>query len=133
LGALAVSLVAAFHAGRVLHARGRAGAAFNAVLIIGVVALAAHAAIEFLAQWGTDLRPQDNAYAALVYMIVALQAFFALVIVIMGLYTVARSLAGVLHAQRRVTFDNTRLLWYYTLAQALLALAVVHLSPRLLG
>jgi cytochrome c oxidase subunit I+III len=30
---------------------------------------------------------------------------------------------------RRNTFDNTRLMWHYTVAQGLIALAVMH-SPR---
>jgi cytochrome c oxidase subunit I+III len=78
------------------------------------------------------MRPQETSYAAAVYMITALQAFFVATVTIMGLYTLARSLADKIGEQRRVTFDNTRLLAYYTAAQGVVALAVVHLSPRLL-
>ena len=45
-------------------------------------------------------------------------------------YTLARARSGLLHARRRVTFDNTRLLWHYTVAQGLAALAIVHVVPR---
>lgn len=41
------------------------------------------------------------------YTIVGLQAFFAIVLAFMGLYTVARSLRGLLDPARRTTFDNT--------------------------
>jgi cytochrome c oxidase subunit I+III len=34
---------------------------------------------------------------------------------------------------RRVTFDNARLLLYYTVAQSLLGLALVHGFPRLVS
>jgi cytochrome c oxidase subunit I+III len=66
-------------------------------------------------------------------MLAALQGFFAATIAVMGLYTLARSLAGLLHGERHVTFDNTRLLWNYTIVQGLIATAVVHLFPRLAG
>jgi cytochrome c oxidase subunit I+III len=55
------------------------------------------------------------------------------VLVLMGLYTAARSLTGRLSAERRVTFDNTQLLWHYSVVQGLVSLTIVHLFPRLLG
>ena len=42
----------------------------------------------------------------------------------MGLYTLARSLCGLLNGVRRATFDNTMLLWHYATVQGLLALAI---------
>jgi cytochrome c oxidase subunit I+III len=47
-------------------------------------------------------------------------------------YTLARSWAGLLDAERRVTFDSTRLMWHYTAAQGLIALAIMH-APRLVA
>ena len=78
------------------------------------------------------MRPKETSYAAVVYMLTALQCFFVVTVTIMGLYTLARSLAGKIGERRRVTFDNTRLLAYYTAVQGVAALLVVHLSPRLL-
>ena len=52
---------------------------------------------------------------------------------IMALYTLARSLCGMLTGVRRATFDNTMLLWHYTTAQGLVALVVSTFFPRLLG
>jgi cytochrome c oxidase subunit I+III len=50
----------------------------------------------------------------------------------MGLYTLARKWVGLLDATRRNTFDNTRIMWYYSAAQGLIALAVLA-APRLAG
>ena len=69
----------------------------------------------------------------MVYTFVALQGFLVAVMTIMALYTLARSLAGMLSAVRRATFDNTMLLWHYTTAQGLLAVAISTFFPRLLG
>jgi cytochrome c oxidase subunit I+III len=55
------------------------------------------------------------------------------VLTIMGLYTLARSFCGMLTGLRRATFDNTMLFWHYGTAQALVALAVSTLFPRLIG
>ena len=52
---------------------------------------------------------------------------------IMGLYTIARWLAGKLDSVRRATFDNTMLFWHYTVGQGLVGLLVVHGFPRLTG
>ena len=66
-------------------------------------------------------------------MIVCVQAFYAALLVLMGLFTVARSLAGKLDAARRATFDNTAILWHYTTVQGLVGLGLVHFFPRLIG
>ena len=50
----------------------------------------------------------------------------------MAAYTLAGSLVGRIDAQRRVTFDNTMLLWHYTVAQGLIGILLVHGFPRLL-
>jgi cytochrome c oxidase subunit I+III len=50
----------------------------------------------------------------------------------MPCYTLARSFCGLLDPARRATFDNTRLIWYYTVGQGLVALATIHLFPRLI-
>jgi cytochrome c oxidase subunit I+III len=86
--------------------------------------------------WGqieTGLRPERSAYGAVVFTMSAVQAFFAVVVAIMALYTLARSLAGLLNAERRATFDNTALFWHYATGQGIVALIVVHLFPRMAG
>ena len=41
--------------------------------------------------------------------------------------------AGLVGPVRRVTFDNVRVFWFYTVAQALAGLALTHAFPRLVG
>ena len=101
-------------------------------IVLGVLLLLASFGAEWYGHWQGGLRPQDSGYGASVYTLVGLQGFFVIVIVFMGLYTVARSLAGLLHAERRVTFENTMLFWYYTIAQGLIAIALLHSFPRLI-
>jgi cytochrome c oxidase subunit I+III len=90
-------------------------------------------ATDLWAQWRTGLSPSTHAYGAAVYAIVSLQIFFVLTTLVMGLYTIARWLAGRLDSIRRSTFDNTMLFWSYTVGQGLVGLAVVHGFPRLIG
>ncbi|WP_262027725.1 cbb3-type cytochrome c oxidase subunit I [Microvirga sp. Mcv34] len=91
------------------------------------------AAMDLWAHWRTGLSPSAHAYGAAVYAIVSLQIFFVLTTLIMGLYTIARWLAGRLDSVRRTTFDNMMLFWFYTTGQGLVALAVVYGFPRLTG
>jgi len=104
-------------------------------LLIGAALplISAAACIDLLAQWRTGLSPEAHAYGASVYAIIALQAFFVVTTVIMGLYTIARWLAGKLDSVRRATFDNTMLFWHYTTAQGLVGLIVVYGAPHAIG
>ena len=103
-------------------------------LALGTLLLVGSIVAELQGHLATDLRPTQNAYGAVVYMVATLQALFVGIvacIACMGLYTVARSLAGLLAPRRRATFDNTRVFWYYTVAQGLVGLVLVHGFPRL--
>ena len=95
--------------------------------------LAASAGLDLYAHWGAGLRPQASAYAASVYAVAGLQAAFAIVSLAMGAFTLARARAGRLSAERPACLDNTAIMWLYTVAQGLLALALVHAFPRLGG
>jgi cytochrome c oxidase subunit I+III len=106
---------------------------FHAALLAAITLLVAAFGTELYGHLQSGLRPQQSAYGAAVYMVVSLQGFFVLIMIFMGLYTVARKACGLLHAQRRATFDNTMLFWYYTVAQGLIGLALVHAFPRLIG
>ncbi|GAB3551624.1 cytochrome c oxidase subunit I [Noviherbaspirillum agri] len=116
-----------------LLSRTGGGWALRLGIVAAVAMLAAASALEGYGQWQTGLRPQDSGYAAAVYTIVGLQGVFVVVLTFMGLYTVARSLAGKLNAERRVTFDNTMLYWHYAVAQGVVGIALVHSFPRLIG
>ena len=62
-----------------------------------------------------------------------IDAFFAAVAVVLALFALARRRAGLLDRARRVTFDNARLFWHYSVAQSLVGVALVHGFPRLAG
>jgi len=89
--------------------------------------------LELVGQRASGLSPTTSSYGALVYVGIALEGALVLALVVMGLYTLARSLTGRLGPERRATFDNTRLLWHYGVAQGLALLVLLHLAPLVLG
>jgi cytochrome c oxidase subunit I+III len=118
------------------HLRGedrRAPRSVPLLLAAGMILLGLAAALELQAHLATGLDPQAHAYGAAVYAIVCLQVFFVATTLIMGLYTIARWLAGRLDSVRRATFDNTMLFWSYTVGQGLVGIVIVHGFPRLTG
>jgi cytochrome c oxidase subunit I+III len=103
------------------------------LVLLAIPAFISGVAIEIVGHLAVDVDPKRNGYGALVFSVSAWQGFFAAVLAIMGLYTVARSFAGRLDAVRRATYDNTGLLWHYSTAQGLVGLALIHGFPRLVG
>ena len=103
----------------------------SAALVLGIPLLVAASVIDARALWQSGVSPAQSVYGAAVYAFVALQGCWAAIVTIMALYTVARERAGLLDRGRRVTFDNTMLLWHYTVAQGLAALALLHGFPRI--
>jgi cytochrome c oxidase subunit I+III len=77
--------------------------------------------------------PAQDAYGAIVYAFLSVDGFFAAVALILALFTLARRRAGLIDRARRVTFDNAKLFWHYTVAQTLAGLAMLHFFPRLVG
>jgi hypothetical protein len=67
-----------------------------------------------------------------VHAVLSVDGFFALVAVALALFALARHATGRLDRARRVTFDNARLFWHYTVAQSLAGLALVHGFPRVI-
>jgi cytochrome c oxidase subunit I+III len=128
---LAASALVGF-CGRRLRA-GHTGWMFPLAMVAAVVLLCAAFGVELHAQRATGLSPQQSGYGATVYLCVALQGLFAVFATCMGLYTAARAAAGLLTAQRRVTFDNTMLFCHYTVLQGFAALALVHGFPRMVA
>jgi cytochrome c oxidase subunit I+III len=51
----------------------------------------------------------------------------------MGPFTLAKLAARKLDGVRRQTFDNTMLVWHYSVAQGLIALAIALFFPELIG
>jgi cytochrome c oxidase subunit I+III len=135
LSASSGAIAYASRALRATRATGRRGAHWRVriAVLIALPLLAAALGVELYGQWQAGLRPTASSYGAVVYALSALQAQYVLVLTIMGAYTLARSWCGLLHGRRRVTFDNTMLLWHYTVAQGLVTLLLVHGFPRALG
>jgi heme/copper-type cytochrome/quinol oxidase subunit 3 len=102
-----------------------------ALLAVAFLLLPAAVAAQFVSHAG--LSPSESAYGAVVYLIASLAGFYAFVSCALVLFVLARAAKGRVSAARRVTFDNARLLFHYTVAQSLLGLAVVHGFPRLVS
>jgi cytochrome c oxidase subunit I+III len=113
--------------------RGNAKTKMLIVMPAAVVLLLASVVVDMFSQMQTGLRPQDSAYGAAVFTISGLQAFFTVIVAMMGMYTLVRSRKGLLDERRRATFDNTMLFWYYTVMQGLIGMGLTHFFPRLTG
>jgi hypothetical protein len=100
-------------------------------LALALPLLASAIGTSFAAQ--RDLAPAETGYGAMVYAFIVVDAFFAVAAGAMVLYALARQATGRVDRARRVTFDNARLFWHYTVAQTLAGLAMVHGFPRLAG
>jgi heme/copper-type cytochrome/quinol oxidase subunit 3 len=102
-----------------------------ALLAAAFVLLPAAVGAELYSHAG--LSPSDSAYGAVVHLIVGLAGFYAFVCCSLILFVLARARKGMVNSVRRVTFDNARLLFHYTVAQSLIGLALVHGFPRLVA
>ena len=103
------------------------------LLFLSLVCLAGALLVEIIGHGTSGLSAGENAYGAMVYLGAVLFAQLVFVLVIMGLFTMARHIAGRLDGERRVTFDNFKLLYFYAVAQSLLGLVLIHGFPRLIG
>ena len=100
-------------------------------IAVAALLMVASTGIAFLDLWQTGLRPTAHAYGAVGYTILGYQGMHVAILLVMAGYTLARSACGLLNHERRVTFDNVKLLWYYTVGQGLVAFAMIYLFPRL--
>jgi cytochrome c oxidase subunit I+III len=101
------------------------------LLLIAIPLLSAAAAVNLVAH--RSLSPQESSYGAIVHALLAIDAFFVAVAVVLALFAVARRAAGRLDRIRRVVFDNARLFWHYTVAQSLVGVGMLHGFPRLVS
>ncbi|WP_119304147.1 cytochrome c oxidase subunit I [Dongia deserti] len=120
-------------ANRLLPAPGRRDIRGVLLLFLAAACLAAAGLVELFVHWNSGLRPTANAYGAMVYMASALNLQVAFAVLIMAGFTVARAFVGRVDRERRVTFDNTLMLFVYGVAQTLLGLILVHGFPRAVG
>ncbi|VUD41290.1 Cytochrome c oxidase subunit 1 [Thalassocella blandensis] len=99
-------------------------------LLIAMLACVAGVSIEVYGQTLQNLDPTESTYAALVYMASILNSQLIFAIVIMGSFVIARHFTGKLDGSRYASLENTILLAYYTIAQAIISLLLVHGFPR---
>jgi cytochrome c oxidase subunit I+III len=102
---------------------------FRMWLGLGLTLVLLAIALDGVSQLRAGLAPDRHAYEATVATFIGVQAVTAAAVLIMALYTLVRSWCGLLDRTRRVTLDNTMLLWQYTVAQGVVALGLVHLIP----
>ena len=104
---------------------------FRLILAAALVATLAAYAVDLWALVSSGLNPAEHAYGAIVYAVSAWQGIHLCALFVMVAYTLARSWCGLLDAERRVTFDNTRLFLFYTVGQGLAGLLLIHGDARL--
>jgi len=139
-GAWPVAAVAAWLASsatmewaRRLLSRDASRSALTLAILASIVLMLAAIGADAYGQWHSGTRPQAHAYGAVVYAALAYQAFHVAVLLIMAAYTLARSWSGLLNARRCATFENTRIFWHYMVGQAIVAIFVLNVLPRLSG
>lgn len=80
-----------------------------------------------LAQFG--MRPQEHAYASLIYTVFAFQLIHVAIAVLMSSFVVARSWRGFVTAERPMEVLVTVAFWRYVAVTWMVAFAVVYLFP----
>jgi cytochrome c oxidase subunit I+III len=129
--AIAAAVLLAGSSAVVAWADRRVGAAGDCrALWLAVPMLAAAWGCALAAQAGVS--PSASAYGAVVHAVLTVDGFFAVVSIVLALFALARHATGRMDRVRRVTFDNAKLFWHYTVAQTLVGLALVHGFPRMI-
>ena len=124
-----VAMAAMRLAGRMLEA---GSSSHPAYLGLALVALVGAAGLDGIGFWQAGVRPTEDAYGASVFALMSFQGFLACVLTLMVSFTIVRWVSGRLDRVRRVTFDNTALLFQAVAAQGLAIVMVLHVLPRLI-
>ncbi|HYE40641.1 MAG TPA: cytochrome ubiquinol oxidase subunit I, partial [Ramlibacter sp.] len=90
-------------------------------------------ALELWLHLQAGLAPTHTAWGATVAAMLFWQGFHAVVLLLMGGYVVARSVAGLLRPDARATLDNSALFWHYVTVQGIAAIWLVRLLPQWMG
>jgi cytochrome c oxidase subunit I+III len=116
-----------------LPAVGRLPLLVPTLLILAAAFLAGAVGLEVLGHLRTGLDPSANSYSAMVFMGSILTGQAAFATIILCAFACGRLAVKRLDGKRRITFDNAALLYWYTAAQGLCGLVLVHGFPRLIG
>jgi cytochrome c oxidase subunit I+III len=103
---------------------GRSQRKFAFAVIAALLLLWMGSGFHFGALWEAGIRPASHAYGAALYAMLSWQALHTVLLTIMAVFTLLRLWTGQLTGERRVVFDNTELMWLYTIAQGVIALAL---------
>jgi cytochrome c oxidase subunit I+III len=122
-------LGAASMAGALLGMRANRHVLLRWCVAAATVATTAAFAADLAAHLQAGLAPSQHAWGASVAALLGWQGFHAAVLLLMGGYLLARSLAGRLVPQARATLDNSALLWFYASVQGLATVALVRVLP----
>jgi len=122
-----------FLAGKFLPEINTKNTSTSLALVAAPLVMIAALAVEIFGHVQSGLDPATSSYAAMVYMGVILTGQAAIASVILCLFALGRHVTGQLDNYRRATFDNARLLYWYTVGQGLFGLVLIHGFPRLIG
>jgi cytochrome c oxidase subunit I+III len=110
---------------------GQSQRAVQALLVLGKLCMVAAAGVAVAGHVQAGLDPQAQAWSATVGVLLGYLIFHAAVLVLMGVYVLARCWCGPLQPGARATLDNTVLMWQRVTVQALITLSVVQLLPAI--
>ena len=125
--------VLVYWAEKLLPPAGRLPLLAPVLLVLAAAFLAGAVGLEVLGHSRTGLEPSANSYSAMVFMGSVLTGQAAFAAIILCAFACGRLLTKRLDRKRRVTFDNAALLYWYTAAQGLCGLVLIHGFPRLIG
>ena len=100
-GLYAASSVAMLVAGRVLAQRDASPWMLRGLIGLAILLLVGATGVELVGQWASGVQPAQSGYGATVFALASFQGFLAAVLIVMGLFTIARSVAGKLDPVRR--------------------------------
>jgi cytochrome c oxidase subunit I+III len=104
-----------------------------ALLAAAWLALALAAGGDMYLWWTNGVHPQAHAFGASIYAFGFLNAQLAFTLLLMTGFLAARVFTRRLDRVRRLGFDTTSLLWYYTAAQVVVSVFAGHAFPRLVS
>jgi cytochrome c oxidase subunit I+III len=102
------------------------------LVLLGALLSVLAVCLEIWCHWQAGLNPAKSSYGAMVYMSSILNGQLVFAVLIMSLFVIARHLTGKLDRVRFASLENTNLLAYYTVAQALTGLLIIHGFPRMI-
>ncbi|MGZ8162425.1 MAG: cytochrome ubiquinol oxidase subunit I, partial [Methylobacter sp.] len=102
------------------------------LVLLGALSIVLAVYLAIWCHWQTGLSPSQSSYGALVYMASVLNGQLVFAVLIMSLFVIARHFTGKLDRVRFASLENTNLLAYYTVAQALIGLLIIHGFPRMI-